>query len=121
MSQNTFQPHSATSFTSGDVLMFNPEGRTTSLGTREEGLARQAVYGSFIDHEALGRTQLLIKDLETRGANIESMRRELLGESTDNMHPVDDSTTVVRTVEIARNPNEYHVPGSLDNAEREAA
>lgn len=123
MSQNPFQKSSSTPFSSGDILNFKPEGRSQSLGTREEGLARQAVYNSFVDREALGHAEVLLRDLEQRGINIESMRREMLGYSEKapaGVEPTETHATPQVQTLPPRDPNEYYVPDHY-HEEKEAA
>jgi len=121
VSQYPFQNHSATPFNSGDVLAFNPEGRSEGLGTREEGIARQAVYSSFVDNEALGRMEALLHDLEARGINLVAMRQEMLGESSETLKTVQPSQPAENVSTPARKPDEYYVPGSQNGTTGRAA
>lgn len=123
MLQHPDHSKSSTPFSSGDVLDFNPEKRSTHLGTRDEGLARQAVYDSFVNEKVLGYAEALARDLKVCGINIEAMRKELLGESMQTVQPVEfpSEPSVSPAHDTTRNPNEYHLPGSQEATERKVA
>ena len=119
MPQYPDYPQSSTPFSTGDVLDFNPEKRSTHLGSPDEGLARQAVYSSFIDREAVGHVEAIVHDLMVRGTNIEAMRKEILGVAEQPVSPIEASPAPATP--IARKPDEYYLPGySVPTNERAA-
>ncbi len=120
MTPNAFQKDPNTTFEHGDQLEFRPDGRTESIGSTEEGLARQAVYGSFVRNEVLGHNEVIRRAVEVRGVNIEAMRKHVLGlepetNTTIAELPVDSAETAKASEETFDN-FQYHVPSKVEDA-----